>query len=714
MNKQMAWSTGASLALVLAAPALAQSASNSRPAASSNEPTADEIIVTAQRREERLQETPISISVVSGQMLDRSADRTVADALSRVPGVSISGVGNSGGALIGMRGVSAPGATFSGSSPVGYYLDTLPFALVKTAIVPDASGYDLERVEVLRGPQGTLYGVNSEIGVVRILTKDADLDRFEIKGRAELATTKWGDPSYRADTAINVPLSEGKLAIRAVGGYQKLGGWIDGPLGNDLNDGEVVNFRLKVNAQPTERLSVGLSGWHSRSDYGTPARSDNAHRNPSLFPEKISNGFDTLGLKLKYDFDTFLVESATSYLDYQSDTSIDLVSINIPGLVLYTTLDAKVLTEEINVRSTSSGPWRWSAGALYRDGKDNLIQDRQTYAGGRNHPIAYVTTANTAYKSRSIALYGEVGRKFANDMLEVSGGLRYFRDRLTLREVASQFGFPPSIFRKNIFKATTPSAKLTFKPNRDLMLYASYSEGFRSGAHQQPAALRTVPNLPTAKPDLLRNYEVGAKGTVLDGLLTFDAALYKIEWKDVQQQIVITVGANAGQAALINGQSASGMGVDLGVTMRPAPGLSFDGSLSFNDLGQDANVISNNVVLFTKGERLNESPKYTASGSVNYAVPLGSLEGRFSGTLSYLSRIRNKSLSGTTVTTTMSESILTARASFALESEAGWTATLFLENLANDYGIARPGLAVGYESRNRPRTFGLQLEYKLR
>ena len=176
----------------------------------------EQIIVTAQKRQERLQDVPISIAVLGGKDLDTSTYQGVTEALTAVPGVAAVTDGQGGGTFISVRGVSAASYLFSGSSPVAYYLDSIPFGLVDSAIAPDTNAYDLERVEVLRGPQGTLYGANALNGVVRVLTHDADLDQFELKGRTSGSSTEDGGGNYRGDVAINMPIVEGKVAARAV------------------------------------------------------------------------------------------------------------------------------------------------------------------------------------------------------------------------------------------------------------------------------------------------------------------------------------------------------------------------------------------------------------------------------------------------------------------------------------------------------------------
>ena len=138
--------------------------------------------------------------------------------------------------------VGASGQSQNGSSTTGYYLDSVPLGFVKSSITPDPDAYDLQRIEVLRGPQGTLYGAGGENGLVRILTNEADVDKFDLKGRATGSATDGGGANYRGDVAVNVPIVPGQLAIRAVVGYSDLGGWVDQPVRKDgLRDADLYN-----------------------------------------------------------------------------------------------------------------------------------------------------------------------------------------------------------------------------------------------------------------------------------------------------------------------------------------------------------------------------------------------------------------------------------------------------------------------------------------
>lgn len=666
----------------------------------------EEVVVSAQKREERLQEVPMSISVLGGTDLDTSTAEGVTEALSRVPGVAASASFQGGGTQAGIRGVTAGGPLFTGSSPVGYYLDSIPFGLVKSAIAPDANAYDLERVEVLRGPQGTLYGASAQNGVLRVLTRDAQLDQFEFKARTSASSTDGGGANYRGDMALNVPLVQGKLAARAVVGYQTFSGWIDKPNHKDANDAEIKNFRLKISGQATERLSVGLSAWLSRSDYGAPSQGDDQGRNSSLIDEPIATDYDAFGLKIGYDAPTFSISSMTSYLEFKNAGNLDLTPTGSPA-VLFTGLDAEVLAQEVIVNSTQQSAWRWSAGVFYRDAEDRLRQN--SLDGGA--PFDY------SNGSKSYALFGEFGRRFLDNHLAWTLGVRHFHDEVFVKENINQ-GQPGDLLQDNrdSFDSTTPRAVLTWYPDEeDATVYISYSEGFRSGFDQDPGVKRPNPNFPPAKPDKLRNYELGAKLALDEGRVSLESAVYFIDWRDVQQSIAVPFGGTS-VTALVNGESASGIGVDLGLNARASDNLSVGFNVSWNDLTMDSAVISGGEVLFSDGDRLNLSPEITAGAWADYSFSVGRGYGtQFSLSANYTSEKDWRTIWGGAQSVGYGDSLLIGRASIALIAPDHWVATLFADNLTNENGkVAIPPFPViaDWASRVRPRTVGAQLEYR--
>jgi iron complex outermembrane recepter protein len=670
----------------------------------------EEVIVTAQKRAERLQDVPISITVLTGEELDSSRAEGVSEALMRVPGVTTNVSFLGGGTQVAVRGVTAGSALFGGSSPIAYYLDSVPFGLVKTAIAPDSSAYDLERVEVLRGPQGTLYGASAQNGVVRILTNDADPNAFELKARTSISTTQDGGENYRGDMALNVPIVEGKLAARAVVGYEDLSGWVDRPNRSNANDAELRNGRLKLNAQPTENLSIGLSGWLSRSDYGAPPVSDDQGHHSSLADESIATDYDAYSLKVGYEFSGFSISLMTGYLRYENDSSLDLTPTGFPAS-LFTGFDATVFSQEIILSSSTDGPWRWSGGVSYRDAEDRLIQS-----------IA-ILSSKTDWKdgSESAAVFGELSRRFLDNKLEWTLGLRYFKDDVFSKQNTLDSGEVgvPLHHDKDSFDSTTPRAVLTWYPSSSVTVYGSYSEGFRSGSLQYASVAKQYPDFPAARPDKLRNYEIGAKANLFGRLFSFDTAIYYIDWRDVQQtlSVPVTIGGNADAyvAALVNGKSASGVGIDLAVTARLLDGLELGGNVGWNDLAMDSAVFSGGALLFNRGDRLNYSAEYTLGAFAGYVLPLGrnGFECRFSSSANYSSTQAYRALRGTAGFVDTGDAMLIARASFSLNSPDRWSATIYADNINNEKGafVGFLGLA-DWRSRVRPRTIGVQFEYE--
>jgi iron complex outermembrane recepter protein len=665
----------------------------------------EEIVVTAQKRSERLQDVPISISVLSGAALDKSTVEGVTEALLRVPGVTVMNAVMGGGTNIVMRGVGAGAAHFTGSSPVAYYLDSVPFGFVKSAFGPDPNAFDLQRLEVLRGPQGTLYGANAQNGVVRVLTNDANLNAFELKTRALVSTTDGGGGNYRGDVAFNVPLVEGKLAARAVVNYQDLSGWVDSPLRNHINHAQLRNYRLKLNAQPTERLSLGLTAWRVSNDYGAPSASRDDGGISALLDEPLSTDYDTYGLKLGYGFTGFALTSVTSYFDYANEGVLDLLVFGFPiSAANPNAFYSQIFSQEVILNSTSGNAWRWTAGAFYRDAKDRLFQD---VIGLLPAPL------DLTDRSESYAVFGELSRRFSNDRWEWTLGVRRFHDDVSSRENVQGQGLPnvPLIFETASFNSTTPRGVLTWHPGSSLMVYGSYSEGFRGGFPQYPTVVRQAPSFVPAKPDKLHNYEMGMKAEFLDRRISLESALYYIDWKDIQQVISLPIGNGIRIATLINSESASGLGLDFAVTARPVDGLELGANFSWNDLAMDADVISSGVALFEKGDRLNSSPEYTAGASAQYRFPLSAaFSGQFSVSANYSSEQSTHLLRGTAIVLE-GDDVLIARAAFSILSADRWTATLFVDNLSNEYGVLVPFTPPELNPRLRPRTMGVQFDY---
>ncbi len=695
--------------------------------------TLDEVVVTAQKREERLQDVPISISVLRGEVLDSSADRGVAEGLSRVPSVFVPGstARGSGTPAIVIRGASAAGV---GAGTTAYYLDSTSFGRARTPFVPDSNPYDLDRVEVLRGPQGTLYGASALNGVVRVLTRNPDFQDFEFKARGSLASTDHGGESYSGDAAFNFPLIADKLAARLVLGYQELGGWIDKPRlpAEDANDTEKSNVRVKLAARLTDSFSAGVSAWFSRTDIGAPPLSDDGGYNMASrtvpghpeyvgFHEPASTDFDSYTLDLGYVTSVVAIKSATSYLDYADESITDRTYTNTMGAFAPATTrnfsGSRVFSEELVLNSAGDGPWRWTAGFMYRDAQDSTKLKLANVPPYDDYIV----------KSTSTAFFGDLTRTFAGGRYELTGGLRHFRDEVKNQEYSRSTAPNPQgipvgglLTIEKTFTKTTPRVVASWHPDKDATFYASYSQGFRSGLPQTFLVMGALPNTPPAGPDTLTNYEIGAKVSALGGRLSIDSALYYIDWKDAQQTVTETIaGFPIPLPIFVNGESASGIGADLAVMFTPVDSLTMGFNVGWNDLAYDADVISSGVVVFPEGNRRTNSPQTTAGVSFDYIMPLGGgYRGRLSASANYVA----EQITGTARSSSTSYRLFTARSmtvvrpAFVLEAPRHWRATLYVDNATDETGFQpdpnAPGFAPEYGVYMRPRTYGIQLEYR--
>lgn len=670
-------------------------------AGKSSEDLLEVVVVTAQRREERLQDVPISIGVMSGEELDRSSSRGVADALMNVGGVSVIET-QPGKASVTIRGVAADFNV--GTSTAGYYLDEVPFVFITKAELPDANAFDLSRVEVLRGPQGTLYGASALSGVVRVLTNSPDLNEFEVKGRTLLSDTDGGENNYGGDLAVNVPLVPSKLAARGVASYSDYSGYL-GTLSGEkhINDSESQAYRLKLAYAPIEDLSFVLGFSRSEINNGAPFRAHDNLITPFSSNQADERVYDTSNLVVQYDSSAWTLLSSTSYLDYRADTQSEIQYFPGFDLNFFVRFSLQSFAQELRFNSHLEGPWQFSAGGIYKDTKEGVINDA---------PTLFTARYEDQNESESYALFGEVTRAFYDDKIDVTGGIRYFNDDVTSTQLSDFSGGPVAAPIPASFDRVTGRVVLNYSPESDRMLYASIATGFRSGVNQNFAVATAAPELPALLPDSLLTYEVGTKGALFTGAFTYDAAVYYTEWKDIQQSLQLPgVGFNA----YVNAGTASGAGVDASIAYHVNTRLRLQGTIGWSDLKLDEDIFSAGVALFNKGERVNLSPEWTGSVGANYQTPtpISDVELVFATSYSYRSELAFRYLATGGVSQTESETTTNLRASLGLAGDR-WSAELFGDNLTNDLGAASPPnpLYANDSVRQRPRTIGLQATFK--
>ena len=282
-------------------------------------PLLEEIIVTAQKRSQSLEEVPLSIQAFTGDALEQSSIRDFSELITFVPGASEGLSFNAGSREYQIRGI----AQGSGDPTVGYYVDDAAFFLYGVANAPMVRTFDMERVEVLRGPQSTLYGNGSMGGTVRFITNKPNLEAVEGQVAAGYSSTDGGDPGYHVDGAVSIPLIEDILGVRLVASYEEIGGYHEVPDSDidDFNEADVTSLRANVLWTPSDRLTLKLL--YLSNEIEQDGSSLLASLDPPIgtaFEGDYSDtDYDLLSGTLVYDFDSFSLTSTFTGIDYASE-----------------------------------------------------------------------------------------------------------------------------------------------------------------------------------------------------------------------------------------------------------------------------------------------------------------------------------------------------------------------------------------------------------
>ena len=681
-------------AMLAASPALAQEEPDSAPqtSAETSRDSEDTIIVTARKREERAVDVPIALTAVSGEALELRGADNLADFLQEAPGVGVYDQG-SGSQKITIRGIS----TSLGANENGYYLDDLPFTGVTVPIAPDVRAWDLDRVEILRGPQGTLFGEGSMGGTVRILTKGADLDEWEAKGSAYVSSTEDGGTNRGIKGALNAPIVPGVLAVRVAGTGEKLPGWIDNAStgGTNLNDQTFTTFRAKARFDPTERLSFTGSYWFYKGNFpgGGSTASDDGEPSQSA---TLSGGFKyrLYGATARYD-----LGGAEAFYSY-SHNKLDLPQ---SGSLFGGTLDANigitVDAHEARIASSGDGPLQWTLGGYVRDA---VRADAFVFA-----LFGIDNIDRTDSKAR--ALFGEGTYTLPFAPIDFTAGLRYYHEKLGGFEANSGVVTPDI---GDTYQSWNPRVSVAWHPNPNATIYASAAKGFRAGQLQPSVSLALAGpmgiNLPAAlAQDSIWSYEIGGKAELFNRLLTIEGALYYSDWKDVA--VRIPIGAT-GFNGLINSNGTTTKGAELSIVLRPAAGLTLTASGSYVDATYSGAVPGTGIV---EGAVVDDVAKFTANASVDYRTTLATgLDGYARIGWQHSTPRQFVAFPGFLPGDTIDR--IDARVGVDLDR---LSIALFADNLTNDRGATSyrsvqpiaPGVNDITANRLRPRTIGVEL-----
>lgn len=719
----------------------------------------DKVIVTATLRSEPVQDVPISMTVLSQDELDAKGVVGYEGLAYETPGVVLNRASANFNNFT-ARGIATNGYGANLQSTVAIYIDELPISANGNSTILDPSLYDVERVEFLRGPQGTLFGSGSLAGALRILTHAPDPNAFEGSILADIGMTGSNALRQRYNAMLNIPLVKDRMALRVVGFARNEDGYIDN-LGTGIKNSNALKSsggRATLLWEPTDRLSLQVRASREES---TPE--DSSLVNPlrgedkrfSDRPDMFSGTMTNYNLTVGYQFDGAKLTSSSTWSNFDALFNVDLAGTY--GQAFAFALDApgesRTFVQEMRLVSDTGGPLDWVLGGFY------YKRDRDVYFGYRSNEAylkksgitglsdEYYLRYHTFDTTREQALFGQLSWHFSDDVW-ATFGLRYgsteaqgftreggfSSNYLTLAYYCAFLNFcglpvtitPVAAATGVKAKETGPSYRVSasWRPTPSLTTYAAVSTGFRAPVvNARAGAVSTMdPNdlvIPYgADSDKLTNYELGVKGSWLDGRVFTNLALYYVDWNDIQVQANRV--SDAVQFATNIGGAYS-RGVEFELMAMPTMNWTFTLNGSFNQAKVDTITPAEAAVSGAAKDARLAGPKFSGSATVNYGFDLfRNAQGNASLAVVHVGSFPNAfpyvpgqpGVAQPTFGYTDSYTIVNAALAASFDN---LTIGLYAENLRDDRSVnyIHPEAFIdGRYGVNRPRTVGVRVGYK--
>lgn len=736
--------SAASLALLIPMhAAIAQDEAQAQDEKAENTYGLEEVLVTAQKREQALFDVPMAVSAFSGQTLEDMGADNLSDIAASTPGLTVA-ESAPGVQKLQIRGISAN----FGKATVGYQLDNISLTSFSSH-QPDAATFDLASVEILRGPQGTLYGEGSMGGTIKLQTVKPSTEGWELIAQLNTFSTELGEDSKEANAAINIPVAD-KHAARLVLGYADIGGYIDQTELNrpDDNYNEKRNARLRYLWDISDTIDLNVMVMEQRIEAGSGNTADENYEQRDLsdigiedessaysidlnwelpwFNVLFTNSLFTRELSARFDgregtIDSFNEDAINATLGLPFALPIgpfeDLlqaaVGAGLGGVPIENEVETDTLVSELRLQGSWDERLYWTAGIFARK-QDEFVStfgELQTIAPGVAQPVADVATTSN---SSVVSFFGQVEYDFTS-WFNLAVGARYFEEDLDIhtRGIAGlETGGPGSNDATSDdyldFEAFTPRITASFRAPEHLfgfvdqsMLYLSYARGFRSGG----ANIRTAANEVPAgfSPDFIDNYEIGGKMIFLDNRISLELAYYEYEWTDVQIIVDGTENGQPGLSYIANAGSTDASGFDWSLVVSPLQGLQLIYSGSHIDTEYTTNTASK-----IKGDPVDFVPDRQYALAAAYKRHLFADIGGFARA-DYTFQDDSVQTNRTTNTNLDSDDIRLLNARLGLESER-WQLYLYGRNLEGEDGRLAPSQRER-SARARPKQVGIQLNF---
>jgi outer membrane receptor protein involved in Fe transport len=626
----------------------------------------EEVVVTAQKRAESLLSVPISITALSQDTLEREGLKDLGDIARTTPALAITSNNAFGYANVSIRGITSA----TGAATTGVYIDDTPIQQRNDSLGPPVAPqvFDLERVEVLRGPQGTLFGAGSEGGTIRFITPAPSFNEATVRSRAEVAYTEKGAPTYEAGVAGGVPLIQGVLGLRADAWYRDQGGYIDrvsrytGQLLEPNSNGTITQAaHVALGWKPVEGLTVTPSVFwqHAHlSNLGLYWEERPSFQSEAKVPTPNDDNWTLSSLTVDYALPAFSIRSISSYMkrrnlqvndwSYVEPSQLQGGPVDVPGLpnwnaAIHARIDQDVYTQELRFTSADDAQSRLSwVGGLYFQ-HNRMHRDRSEFedldaltgaifgapaiaifgAAPLPGPVGYAE--NTVNTEEEVAAFGNVSYKIT-EALKLTAGVRVARSEFTNRTFQDgPWNAGPSLAQGSQKESpVTPKVNVTYNFTADNMVYATAAKGYRVGGGNASFAGNPVCQIdfqtlhiadapPTYKSDSVWSYEIGTKNRALGGLAEISASAFRINWSNIQSLIFLPT---CGNIYTDNLGSAISQGGDIDLHARLVEGVTWTLSAGYTDAHYSKTAATpTGVTLAREGQPL-PIPKFSGSTSL--------------------------------------------------------------------------------------------------
>jgi outer membrane receptor protein involved in Fe transport len=719
--------TNAPLRLAETGPAAAAQVSPAASNVSNAETPIAEVVVTAQKRIERLQDVPVPVSVVRAEVLVASNQVRLQDYYTRIPGLSLTS-DSFGQPVLAIRGLT----TGTGNPTVGITVDDLPYGSITGfgRMVPDIDPNDLAQIEVLRGPQGTLYGASSIGGLLKFVTADPRMDQMSGRVQVGISSVKNGSTEgYNARGSINLPLGD-TWAVRASGFTRRDPGYVDDPVLGEkgVNEVNVDGGRLTALWQPSDAVSVKLGAYLQNIDAaGSPA----VHELPGLGELEHSMIRDTGGYERKVEIYSANVhaEWGPAELNYiagygisQLDDRFDYTAgygpltesaFGTPGTPLLEHLRTKRLTQELRLSVPLGERIDGLFGVFYSD--ENTRTNQHLLAAD---PMTGAVAGEWMYNFddtnfREYAGFADITFRFTDRFNVQVGGRQSKMKRDYTLTFEGPFvplflgGASPLVYPRVDTKEDAFTYLLTpqFKVSDDHMVYARFASGYRPGGPNYNVATFGLP--PAYDADKTRNYDLGAKGSFLERSLTYDISAFYIDWQDIQ---LLIIDSQSGAGYYTNASAARSRGVELALEWRSTLGLTLSTAMAWTDAELTEAFPASSTAYGREGDPLPFTSKFSGNVGVSYDWSMSqAIDAKVGTSVSFVGE-RKADFTGSP-----GRQVLPSYSQFDANAEltfGAWTINLFGNNLTDKRGLLGGGIgSFPPYSFNyiQPRTFGVAL-----